>query len=377
LADTPEHPAAPGLSEPERALATLLANLPGMAYRCLNLPGWPIQFLSQGCLELTGHPPEALVMNAEHEFADIIHPDDRARIWDEVQAALEGDRPFTLQYRIHTADGRERTVWERGTAVRDAEGEVLSLEGFIQDITERVQLEARVLEAQKLEVMGQLAGGVVHDINNMLMVIRSFLYMAELEQRPDASDDWVHPALQAVERGAALTRQLLTIARKQPSEVRRLELNALLEDFVAIFERPLGKLVHLELKLADGPVWVLGDAGQLEQVLMNLCINARDAMSRGGHLGLACRVVRQGDGEDGIGRDCAVIEVSDTGTGIEPAIQEEIFSPFFTTKPVGKGTGLGLSTVSSIVQQHQGQVRLHSSPGQGSRFEVWLPLHEG
>ena len=367
----------PSLPEPERALATLLANLPGMVYRCLNQPGWPMQFLSEGCLDLTGHPSEAFVGNPEREFGDIIHPDDQGRIWDEVQAAIDADRPFTLQYRIHTADGRERTVWERGRAVRGVGGELLSLEGFIQDISQRVQLEARMLEAQKLEVMGQLAGGVVHDINNMLMVIRSFLDMAQLDQRSDAPEDWVHPALRAVERGAALTRQLLTIARKQPAEVRTLDLNTLLEGFVALFERPLGKLVRFELRLADEPVRVLGDAGQLEQVLMNLCINARDAMPGGGRLDLGCRVVRQGDIVDIIGQPCAVLEVRDTGTGIDPAIQEDIFSPFFTTKPADKGTGLGLSTVASIVQQHRGQVRLRSSPGQGSRFEVWLPLVEG
>ncbi len=376
MSDVPKPPFGPAMPEPERALATLLANLPGMAYRCLNEPDWPMQFMSQGCLEVTGYPPEAFVMNARLAYGEIIHADDRARVWDEVQEAVQADRPFTLQYRIRTADRQERVVWERGRAVRDPEGRLLSLEGFIQDITARVELEQRYLHAQKLEVMGQLAGGVVHDINNMLMVIRAFLDMAQLDQKPDAPEDWVHPALQAVERGAVLTRQLLTIARKQPSQVRPLELNALLEGFVALFERPLGKAVHLELRRSEEPAWVLGDPGQLEQVLMNLCINARDAMPNGGRLGLRCRVAPHGDVVNACHQDYAVVEVSDTGTGIDPAIQQDIFSPFYTTKPADKGTGLGLSTVASIVQQHRGHVRLHSEPGQGSRFEVWLPLLE-
>jgi len=274
MVDAPR-PLAPAVqTESERALSTLLANLPGVAYRCLNRPRWPMEFLSQGCLELTGYPPETFVMNAEMEYGDIIHAEDRKRIWGEVQLAIDTDRPFTLEYRIRTADGRQRRVWERGRAVRDVAGVLVSLEGFIWDVTERVELEARVLEAQRLEVMGQLAGGVVHDINNMLMVIRSFLDMAAAGHHGNSSKDWVGPAVHAVERGAALTRQLLTIARQEPHERREVELNGLLEGFVAMIGPLLGKLVTVDLHPADGPIRVYADPTQLEQVLMNLCINA-------------------------------------------------------------------------------------------------------
>ncbi len=378
MVDPLQHDPLAALAESERALSTLMANLPGVAYRCSNKPDWPMQFMSQGCLEVTGYPPEAFVDNAKLAYGDIIHPDDQERVWAEVQVAVDADRPFTLEYRITTAAGQARQVWERGRAVRDPQGQLLSLEGFIWDVTERAELEARVLGAQRLEAMGQLAGGVVHDINNMLMVIRSFLDMAEAGHHGGASEDWVGPAVQAVERGAALTRQLLTIARKQPHEHRPVELNQLLEGFVALIGRLLGRWVTLDLQLAERPVWVHADGGQLEQVLMNFCINARDAMPEGGRLTLVCRVQRAtagGDAQDG-GGDLAVIEVIDTGTGIDPAIQEEVFSPFFTTKSVEQGTGLGLSTVASIVQQHRGRVALHSSPGQGCRFQVSLPLLE-
>jgi two-component system cell cycle sensor histidine kinase/response regulator CckA len=366
---TEQHTSLPS-SEP--ALATLLENLPGVVYRCLNRPDWPMQFLSQGCEELTGYAPEQLVMNAELAFGDLLHPDDRERVWREVQIAIEGQRPFTLEYRIITASGQERLVWERGRAVVDEHGTLLSIEGFIQDISDRAELERRTVQAQKLEAMGQLAGGVVHDINNMLMVIRSFLDLGLMERAGQADDDWMQPALRAVERGAQLTKQLMTIARQQATEQGPVELNALLEGFRGMIGTLLGRGVQLELRCSPDPVWVHGDAGQLEQVLMNLCINARDAMPKGGRLGLSCRL----GSEEPEGAREAVIEVTDTGTGIEPAIQAEIFAPFFTTKDAERGTGLGLSTVASIVQQHHGRVRLHSVPGEGSRFEVWLPSLE-
>jgi two-component system cell cycle sensor histidine kinase/response regulator CckA len=361
-------------SEPGRALSTLLANLPGVAYRCLNRPDWPMEFLSEGCFELTGFPPEALVMGAERSYGELIHPEDRERIWQEVQLAVEADQPFTLEYRISTADGQERVVWERGRAVRDEGGELVSLEGFIQDITARRELERRYLQAQKLEVMGQLAGGVVHDINNMLMVIRSFLDMARIDAQDEEVEGWASPAVKAVERGAALTRQLLTIARQQPAEQREVELGPLLEECGALLQPLLGKLVRLELELAEEPLWVLADPAQLEQVLSNLCINARDAMPQGGRITISCRRREEGAWEDQAPR--AVIEVADTGTGIDPSIRDQVFLPYFTTKPADRGTGLGLSSVASIVQAHQGHIELVSEPGEGSRFVIDLPLLE-
>ncbi len=353
------------LRESERAHSTLLANLPGVAYRCLNQPGWPMQFLSQGCLEVTGYTPEALMIGGEKDFGDILHPEDRARVWDEVQQAINAGQPFTLQYRIHTADGGERVVWERGRAVYDELDRLVSLEGFIQDITERVELEARMLEAQKLEAVGQLAGGVVHDINNMLMVIRAFMDAAP-SPGEGATHEWREPALQAVDRGTALTRQLLTIARQQPSERSELELGALIDGFVALVGPLLGKAVQLELVRAPEPLWVQGDRIQLEQVLMNLAINARDAMPDGGRLVIRARA----DAEAAL----AIVEVEDDGAGIDPALQDRVFTPYFTTKAPERGTGLGLFTVKSIVQQHGGVVDLVSAPGRGCCFSIQLPM---
>jgi two-component system cell cycle sensor histidine kinase/response regulator CckA len=375
MADPKEHEGRSRPSEPERTLATLLANLPGVAYRCLNAPDWPMEFLSEGCLDLTGYPPEDLLKDAGFAFGDLIHPDDRDRVWREVQQAVEVDQPFTLEYRIRTADGQERTVWERGCAVRDEAGELVSLEGFIQDISDRVELERRSVQAQKLEALGQLAGGVVHDINNMLMVIRSFLEMAQIDGVERGIEDWAGPAVQAVERGAALTRQLLTISRQQPAEQREVDLGRLLGDCGALLQPLLGKRVWLELDLPDEPLRVLADPAQLQQVLTNLCINARDAMPDGGRIRLSCR--RCFDIAPEPGAPCAVLEVADTGTGIDPAIQQQVFQPYFTTKAPEHGTGLGLSSVASIVQAHRGHIDLHSELGVGSRFVITLPLIPG
>jgi len=598
------------LRESERRLATLMANLPGMAYRCANRPHWPMEFVSEGCAGLTGWPASALLQNRP-AFGELIVEADRQFVWDTVQRALAARRPYELTFRIQTADGQLRWVWERGCGVFAPDGSLLFLEGFITDITERKQAEDRarrlaafpelnadpVLEfaadgsltyhnpaaqelvrrfgardlqelmppnsdqiirdclasgrprlrvetrwgdrtlswsfypieqlgvvhayagditerkqveealresearfrrlfenslvgiyratpdgrillanptlvkmlrypsfealaqlnlekdgfhpqsprrlfketmerdgvvrglesvwicadgtaiyvresaqavrgpdgrieyydgvvediteqrrleeslrqAQKMEAIGRLAGGVAHDFNNILAVI---MMQSELLLTQGDVAESVRNGIQqiraAAERAANLTRQLLAFSRRQVMQARDLDLNEVVTNLTKMLQRIIGEDVRLELHLHPTPLMTHADAGMLDQVLMNLAVNARDAMPKGGRL-----IIETTAREFSAAEAAALLDVkpghyvglrvSDTGCGIPPEILPRIFEPFFTTKEPGKGTGLGLATVFGIVKQHGGCIQVASEPGRGTTFEVYLP----
>ncbi len=367
------------LSEMNRKLATLFSNLPGMAYRCANDPRWTMEFASEGAARLTGYSPSDLVADRRVSYGDLIHPDDRKRVWDTVQAAVGGNLPFELVYRIHDARGEERWVWEQGRGIRGAAGNLEALEGFVSDITELKQLEAQFRRAQKLEAIGRLAGGVAHDFNNLLTAISG--YASLLARRLDPAAEKAHRDLdeirKAADRGAGLTRQLLAFGRRQAMRPEVINLKSVVADMESMAGRLVGGDVVLVTHFDDADAWVHADRGQLEQVFMNLVVNARDAMPAGGTL--AVSVSRRevppasaADWEIAAGR-YQVLEVSDTGTGIAEEVVSHIFEPFFTTKEEGKGTGLGLSTVYGIVRQNGGTVQLETEAGRGTTFLVYLP----
>jgi signal transduction histidine kinase len=248
---------------------------------------------------------------------------------------------------------------------------------------ERKNLEQQLLQAQKMESIGQLAGGVAHDFNNLLTVIQG--HASLLLIRPDLDtqgQESVEQIALAAERAATLTRQLLTFSRKQVMQARCLDLNEVVGGVTKMLTRFLGEDVHLQVHYGSRSPYVQGDAGMIEQVLMNLAVNARDAMPRGGHL-----TIRTEDesvdadyvqlNPDSIPGNYVCLSVSDTGCGIPPEILPRIFEPFFTTKEVGKGTGLGLATVYGIVHQHRGWVSVYSEVGQGTVFRIYLPSSKG
>ena len=251
----------------------------------------------------------------------------------------------------------------------------------MQDITERKRLEEQLRQSQKMEAIGLLAGGVAHDFNNLLAVILGFSEMAKRQLPPD------HPVyaqvveiLGAAKRGVDLTRKLLAFSRKQIIQRRPLDLAISIEDFARLLERVVGEDVEIVVEQARQPILVRADAVQLEQVLLNLCTNARQAMPRGGTLRLGTRRVRFDEADARRRPWCragsfAEVAVSDTGTGMDEATQQRLFEPFFTTKP--DGTGLGLATVYGIVEQHDGFMHVESSPGAGATFFVYLPLEDG
>ena len=279
--------------------------------------------------------------------------------------------------------GAEAARYEaRLLPLRDAAGAVQGLLGVGLDVTERKQLEEQLLQAQKMEAIGQLAGGIAHDFNNMLSAIMGFTGVVQRElSRGDPLQQDLAQVILAAERAAGLTRQLLAFSRKQVLEPRVLEPNALIGTVERLLRRLIGEHVDLRLRLDPALGRVKADAGQVEQVIMNLVVNARDAMPGGGVLTVATANVDVDAGDarqriEVVPGAYVVVAVSDTGMGMDRATQARIFEPFFTTKELGKGTGLGLSTVYGIVQQSGGHVRVSSEPGRGSTFEVYLPRTE-
>lgn len=299
-----------------------------------------------------------------------IHDEDRARVTEAQRTELLGG--YDEEYRVVRADGTVRWIRDRAFPVRDASGAVVRVAGVAEDITDRRELEEQVRQTQKMESVGELAGGVAHDFNNWLTVIQSYSDLL-LEQLPEEGEtrEFVQEIQAAGERAASLTRQLLAFSRREIIERRVVEVNAIVLDTEKMLRRLLGEDVEVRTRLSQGLPRVHADPGQLVQVLMNLAVNARDAMPRGGTLLVETAAVTAPDAAPG--ERWIALRVSDTGTGMPPEVASRIFEPFFTTKGLGKGTGLGLSVVHGIVQQAGGRIELNTRPGEGTTFTVLLP----
>jgi nitrogen-specific signal transduction histidine kinase/CheY-like chemotaxis protein len=250
---------------------------------------------------------------------------------------------------------------------------------YVEDITDRLSLEAQLRQAQKMESIGQLAAGVAHDFNNMLTVIQghSGMMLARTNLPPELGD-CVQAIYFAAERAASLTRQLLMFSRKNVMQPKPLDFRKVVSDLSKMLQRMLGELVTLEFNPPPELPLVQADTGMIEQVIMNLAVNARDAMPQGGTLTISTNPVEMNDAyvqthpEARLGA-FVCLRVSDTGSGMDSATMARIFEPFFTTKAVGKGTGLGLATVYGIVKQHEGWIEVSSDVGRGSTFNVFFP----
>ena len=337
--------------------------------------------VNEGFTRLTGYGPDDVLGRTALEVDIFAEPADR----DRLMAALRQRAPVqNLEARFRTRDGRVLTGL-LSAKVLMLRGEPLAL-SVTRDVTadraadrERRRLEEQLRQAQKMEALGRLAGGVAHDFNNILTAIIANAGMAVLEAPPD---DPNRPLLMeirdAARRGAELTRQLLAVSRKQVLEPRPVDLNALLANLRRMLGRLIGEDLELRLDLAPGLPPVLADPGQVEQVVMNLAVNARDALERGGAIAISTRAAevspREARPPERAAGRYAVVTVADTGRGIPPEVLSHLFEPFYTTKPAGQGTGLGLSTVYGIVRQHGGFVEVESAPGRGTTFRVHLPL---
>ncbi len=375
------------LRETERMYATLVDNLPGFVYRCKNDPAWTMEFVSTGCQAVTGYAPDDFIQNRRLEFNDLIVEEHRAGIWEKWQDHLSMRVPIELEYPIRTAAGQERWVWERGQGVFDGDGRLLFLEGFISDITERRQaeqergrLQVQLAQAQKMESVGRLAGGVAHDFNNMLGVIIGHVGM--LLQREDL-DDQLRADLRDIEdagrRSADLTRQLLAFARRQTVAPVRMDLNDTIGRLVSMLARLIGEDVRLVWQPDPAALPVRIDPSQVDQILTNLCVNARDAIDGVGRIVISTADVTFDRAACADEMDCVPgrytrIAVRDDGHGMDATTLAQVFEPFFTTKGQGEGTGLGLSIVYGIVRQNGGFIQVESAPGQGTEFRLHLPV---
>lgn len=289
------------------------------------------------------------------------------RVMEEGKAVLD----VVTEIKNH---GSTRWVSEMRAPVRDSAGRPVGLVGISRDVTAQLQLEQQLLQSQKMEAVGRLAGGVAHDFNNLLAVIQSYgtLVMDSMPEADPGRED-MEELLKATERAAALTKQLLTFSRRQPRAAMVVDMDALVVDIAKMLRRLIDERVKIVTRAGAEFSSVRADRTQLEQIVLNLAINARDAMVQGGVL----TIETANTVDEATAREYVRLSVEDTGTGIPPEVVDRIFEPFFSTKDVGKGTGLGLSTVYGIVKQAGGHVKVNTEVGRGTRFDIYLPAFTG
>jgi two-component system cell cycle sensor histidine kinase/response regulator CckA len=298
-----------------------------------------------------------------------VQPKDVARVRKLSENALANRTPEQLDLRIIREDGAVRDAILRARPTFDQAGKLSGFFGVLQDVSERRALEERVRHSQKMEAVGTLAGGVAHDFNNYLLILSGHVELLEAFQRFDGPAKASLDAIKhACERCGVLTQQLLTLSRKRRSQPRRLDAAELVRSMEPALRSLLGATITLRLELERGLAPVLADPSQLDQILMNLVINARDAMEEGGTLTLRLEALPAEQERS----EWVRLTVRDTGCGIPEELQSRIFEPFFTTKPLGKGTGLGLAIVYGLAQEAGGSIEVESAPGRGSAFHVYL-----
>ena len=331
-----------------------------------------------GCVTVTGYTSEEYEADP-HLWYRTVHEEGRKAVIEQANKVLSDEAVSPLEHRIIHKDGRVR--WVRNTPVphHDEQGRLIAYDGLIQDITEIKRLGEQLQQAQKMESIGQLAGGIAHDFNNLLTSILGYSDLA-LNDLPED-----HPLRETLgiikgsaEKAAELTRQLLAFSRKQMLDMKVVNLNTVVEQMGKMLQRVIAENIVLDLKTRSPIKNIMADAGQIEQVLMNLVINARDAMPDGGCLTIETADVRLDQNyaqrhESVQPGPYVMMAVTDTGVGMSPEVQEKIFDPFFTTKEKGRGTGLGLSMVYGIVKQHKGYIWVYSEALKGTTFKIYLP----
>ncbi len=308
-----------------------------------------------------------------------IHPDDRAGVESRLRATLATNAPFRDELRLLRHDGECRYVVARAFPLADDDGTVREWAGVFIDVTEQRRLSEQLQQSQKMEAIGQLAGGIAHDFNNLLTIISGYCELLLLDLPHDSdSRESVRFVSDAAHRAAGLTRQLLSFSRQAVIEPTYVNLNDIVHDTETLLRRVIGEDVTLSVALDPAIGTVRVDRFQMSQVLMNLAVNARDAMPSGGALTIATRALDLD--EDYVNSHVAVskgryvqMSVSDSGVGMLPEVRARIFEPFFTTKLVGRGTGLGLSVVHGIITQSNGTIGAYSEPGVGTTFKIYLP----
>ena len=319
---------------------------------------------------------------SHRRWAQAVRTDDVAEAEAAREKAVRDRTPFSIEYRILWPDGSEHSIAMVGRATIDpATDQAVRMAGVMLDITERKRTEARLQEVLRLEAIGRLAGGIAHDLNNMLVAILGFSdLLAGSFQPEDPRREDVEQITLAASRSATLTRQLLAFARREIIQPRRIDINGVVQRAERLLRPVLGESIELVFQLSPDVGAIFADPGQVEQVLMNLVLNARDAMPQGGRILIETARVSLGGAlsdqeveSEAVPGQYVMLAVSDTGHGMDPATLQRIWEPFFTTKPSGRGTGLGLAAVYGAVKQSGGFVWAESAPGQGTVISVYWP----
>jgi len=344
-------------------------------------PEGAFRFLSSSCRRVTGHESAEFLKDPGLKRR-IIHPDDLPS-YEAHQENVEMRREAgSLEFRILHADGTYRWIAHDCQPVFADDGAYLGVRGSNRDVTGQKQLEEQLRQSQKMEAIGQLAGGVAHDFNNILTGIMGYAQILQTRMEKDSPlRGFVDQILGASERASNLTQSLLLFSRRQEAKLQPVNLNALIRNMEKFLKRIIGEDIELKTSLSEETITLHADSGMIEQVIMNLIVNARDAIRAGGVLSIETDLIDIDEefvrlhGYGAPGR-YALMSVTDTGIGMDGKTRERLFEPFFTTKEAGKGTGLGLSIVYGIVKRHNGYINVYSEPGQGATFRLFFPCAE-
>jgi len=361
------------LRQSEQRFAAFMRHLPGVAY-IKDLSGRYVYY-NDACWMLFGKHPSEIIGRTDDE---IWQPEEAALYRANDAQVLEQRRPIEVTEPVRHPDGVHSWLIYKFPIVED--GKVVLVGGIGIDITERQALEEQLTQSRKMEALGRLAGGVAHDFNNILTVISGYgqLALEGIDNTPvDRMSLYVQEILSSARRAAGLTSQLLAFSRRQIIQPKVLDLADLLRNLGQLLRRMIGEHVDLTLHLASEPCLVRADAHQIEQVMMNLAANARDAMPLGGNLDIDCHILPQPRERPGLKTLGVVVEVRDNGIGMDEATRAQLFEPFFSSKDKGKGTGLGLSTAYGVVTQAEGEIEVESATGEGSTFRIYFPQATG
>jgi PAS domain S-box-containing protein len=359
----------------EQRQAAIIQSLPMVLYLEPHDAHPRVPNYISGDLEaITGFSPEQVAKNPDI-WAERLHPNDRIRVLAAIEARRKSGRS-SVEYRWQCADGSYKHFLDQAVLLRDTDGRPVEFAGTLTDVTEQRSLEGQLVQAQKMDAIGKLTGGIAHDFNNLLAAVIGGLGL--LERRASLSGEQgrvLGMTKRAAEQGSVLVQRLLAFARRQKLEPHSVDFRALQDAVSDLLAHTLGGLVDIVWKVDRG-VWnVFADQAQLELALVNLIINARDAMQNGGTVTISAenRNVAADDPRDFACGDYVLLSVADTGTGISPENLEKVLEPFFTTKDMGKGSGLGLSMVYGFAKQSEGAFRISSKLGEGTTAELWLP----